>query len=304
MSLQFRQLRLRVRALTAGLIDDAIVESRCLGVMEELWRDWDWSFKEATSVIATTPPHGEGRATWMSATLLSGTGTLWTASDVGAEIVVANQNSRYTIAAVNTGLQQLTLKDPYAGGPFTQQTYKIQTRIYPLAADFEEGVQPVYWRKLVEMSLAQLDRYDGRRSFTSQLPYAFRYAGQSAAGVQLVEITPVPAAALGIFYIYKRRLPVFAETDHVPLHPAMVSYLVASDTMAIKALEVAEKQPQAAQVYLVQSDKYQAMGLKALQEAQFQDLQLASAAKAVRDEQEWAYASDDMLVGHDLFSPI
>jgi hypothetical protein len=304
MSLAFRDLRLRVRALTAGLVDDSLVESRCLGKLEELWRDWDWSFKEASGVIATTAPHGEGHVTWVSATLLSGTGTLFTAADVGAEIVVANQNSRYTIAAVDTGLQRLTLKDPYAGGPFTNLTYKIQTRLYPLAADFEESAQPVYWRKLVEISLAQLDRYDGRRTFTSQLPYAFRYAGQSAAGVQLVEISPVPGAALGIVYTYKRRLPVFADTDLVPLHPGMVSYLVASDAMAIKALEVAEKQPQAAQIYQAQSDKYQALGLKALQEAQFQDLQLASAAKSVRDEQEAPYYSDDMLVGHDLNSPI
>lgn len=304
MSLQFRDLRLRIRALTAGLIDDALVESRARGVMEMLWRDWDWSFKEASAVIATAGPHGEGHVTWINATLLSGSSTLFTAADVGAEIVVAQQNSRYTIAAVDVLLQQLTLKDPYAGAPFANQIYKIQTRIYPLAGDFEESAQPVYWRKLVEMSLAQLDRYDGRRAFTSQLPYAFRYAGQNAAGVQLVEISPVPAAPLGIVYTYKRRLPVFSDTDTVPLHEGMVSYLVASDVMAIKALEAAEKQPQAAQVYLAQSDKYQALGLKALQEAQFQDLQLASAAKSVRDESEWSYHSDDMLVSHDMFSPI
>ena len=304
MPLEFRNLRLRIRALTAGLVDDALVESRCLGKMEEIWKDWDWSFKEASSVLATIAPHSEGQVSWLSATLLSGTGTLFTAADVGAEIVVANQNSRYPITAVDVGLQHLTLHDPYAGAPFTNEPYKIQTRLYPLAADFEEAVQPVYWRKLVEMSLAQLDRYDGRRSFTSQLPYAFRYAGQNAAGVQLVEISPVPAAPLGIVYTYKRRLPAFTDTDVVPLHPGMVSYLVASDALAIKALEVAEKQPQAAQVYLAQSDKYQALGLKALQEAQFQDLQLTSAAKAVRDESDVAYASDDMLVGHDLFSPI
>ena len=304
MSLEFRALRLRIRALTAGLVDDALVESRCLGKMEEIWRDRDWSFKEASSVIATMAPHGEGQVSWISATLLSGSGTLFTAADAGAEIVVANQNSRYTITAVDVGLQQVTLKDPYAGAPFMNETYKVQTRLYPLAADFEEAAQPVYWRKLVEMSLAQLDRYDGCRSFTSQLPYGFRYAGQNAAGVQIVEISPVPAAPLGIVYTYKRRMPVFVDTDQVPLHPGMVSYLVASDALAIKGLEVAEKQPQAAQVYLAQSDKYQALGLKALQEAQFQDLQLGSAAKAVRDEQDWAYASDDMLTSHDLFSPI
>jgi len=215
-----------------------------------------------------------------------------------------NQNSRYPITAVDVGLQRVTVKDPYAGAAFTDETYKIQTRMYALAADFEDSAQPVYWRKLSEISLAQMDRADGRRSFTSQLTFGFRYAGQDAAGRQLVEISPVPAAALGIVYTYKKKMSTFADTDLVPLHPGMVSYLVASDVMAIKALEAAEKLPQAATVYLTQSDKYQALGLKAQQEAQFQDLQLASAAKAVRDEVDGTYFSDDLWVGHDLFSPI
>ena len=144
MALDFRSLRLRVRALTAGLIDDALLESRCLDKMATIWRDWDWSFKEAQAVLATVGPHGEGQVTWVSSTVVSGTGTAFTAADVGAEIVVENQNSRYVITAVNVTTQQLTLKDPYAGTPFTNSTYKIQTRIYPLAPDFEESAEPVY----------------------------------------------------------------------------------------------------------------------------------------------------------------
>ena len=115
------------------------------------------------------------------------------------------------------------------------------------------------------MSRAQLDRYDGRRSFTSQLPFAFRYAGRTATGVQQIEITPVPAAALGIVYTYKRRMPAFADTDLIPFHEGMLSYLVAADAMSIKALEAAEKLPNAAQLYMTQADKYQVLGLKDLQ---------------------------------------
>lgn len=305
MAIDFRSLRLRVRALTAGLVDDAVIESTARTRLEQLWSDWDWSFKEAHDVLATVGPHGEGTVTLgITPTLITGTGTVFTSADVGREIVVGNHNSRYTIAAVNGGLQQLTLAQPYAGAAFLNSTYKIQQSVYALAADFAESAQPVWWHKIVETSLPQMDRYDGRRAFTSSFPMMFRYAGLNAAGVQLVEISPVPAAALGIFYTYKRRLPALDDTTLILLREDFTTFLIASDALAVKAMEAAEKLPQAASLYMAQSDKYQALGLKAQLEAQFQDLQRSSPAKAIRDEYEGYRYSDDYAQQHDMFSPI
>src|SRR5262245_17357001 len=134
MSLSFQALRLRVRALTAGLIDDSAVEAVLRLKLEELWNSWDWSFREASSVLATVAPHSEGSVTLSTPLLVLGTDTAFTAADVGRELIVGNANSRYTVAAV-TG-QQLTLAQPYAGDPFTQSSYRLQQSVYPLASDF------------------------------------------------------------------------------------------------------------------------------------------------------------------------
>src|SRR5262245_42315034 len=101
MVLEFRQVRLRIRALTAGRIDDALVERVTLTRLTALWQSWDWSWREAHDVIATVAPHSEGHATVNSnATLVQGVGTAWTSNDVGSEIIVGNSNAHYTITAV------------------------------------------------------------------------------------------------------------------------------------------------------------------------------------------------------------
>lgn len=302
--LDFRQLRLRVRALTAGLVDDAAVEAVLRVKLEELWNSWLWSFTEASDVLATVGPHSEGLVTLQAPTLLTGVGSAFAAGDVGREVIVGNANARYTISAVDVGLQQLTLAQAYAGDPFYDASYRIQQSLYPLAADFASGFQPVWWRVIVESSRPMLDRYDGRRAFSSQQPVRFIYAGRTSAGLQQVEISPVPSSAIGIHYTYRKGLPTLEDTTVIPLREDMCAYLAASDALSLKAMEAAEKLPQAAQLYLAQADKYQALGQNSKQEAMYDDLKRSSPARAVRDEAiAWDY-SDDYAQDHDLFSPI
>jgi hypothetical protein len=307
MALDFRSLRLRIRALTAGLVDDAAIESVLRTKLEELWTSWDWSFREAQSVLATVAPHSEGTVTLGTPLLVLGIGTAFTAADVGRELIVGNSNSRYTVSAVNVATdvgQQLTLAQPYVGEPFTQETYRLQQSIYALAEDFGKSFSPVWWRQIVESSLPTLDRYDGRRAFSSQQPIRFRYAGVSSAGVQQVEISPVPSSAIGIHYTYKTKLPPLDDTTMIPLREDMVAYLTAADALALKGLEAAEKLPQAATVYVAQADKYQALGQNSKMEAMYADLQLSSPARSVRDESAAMDYSDDYMQAHDAWSPV
>lgn len=304
MALQFRALRLRVRALTAGVIDDAAVESVLLTKMTELWDSWQWSFTQAQDVLATEGPKTAGTATLTAPTQVTGAATAFSAADVGRELIVGNENSRYIVSAVDVPLQRLTLTSPYAGATFTNAPYRLQRSIYVLAADFNSSFSPVYWRPIVETSLPMFDRYDGRRSFSSTFPTRFRYAGVSSAGVQQVEIAPVPSAPVGIYYTYRRTLPPMADDTPILLREDMVAYLAASDALALKAIEAAEKLPNAATLYAAQSEKYQALGQNARMEAQYADLRLASPAGQVRDAIGAYDYSDDVLVSHDLFSPI
>lgn len=304
MPLDFRSLRLRVRALTAGLVDDAAVEAVMRLKLEELWNSWLWSFTEASDVLATVAPHSEGHVTLTTPTVLVGVSSAFAAADVGRELIVGNANARYTISAVNVGLQQLTLAQPYVGDAFTASTYRIQQSLYPLAADFATGFQPVWWRTIVESSRPMLDRYDGRRAFSSQQPVRFIYAGRASTGLQQVEISPVPSSAIGIHYTYRKGLPTLEETTLIPLREDMVAYLAASDALSLKVLEAAEKLPQAAALYAAQAEKYQMLGQNSKQEAMFDDLKRSSPARSVRDEAvAWDY-SDDYAQSHDWNSPV
>jgi hypothetical protein len=304
MALPFRSVRLRVRAMTAGIADDALIESVLLTTISEIWLSWHWSFTEGSSVLQTVGPHSEGTITRTTPTLVQGTGTAFTVNDVGRELIVGNANARYVIQDVNVTMQQLTLRDAYAGDAFTASSYRIQQSRYPLAADFDTGFQAVWWRRLVEISLPMMDRADGRRSFSSTMPFGFRFAGLDATGRQMVELAWVPSDAIGIFYHYRTKPPTFDEDTLVPLRDDLVIYQTAANALSIKAVEMAEKAPQAAQIYVERSNTYMTLALKSLSEAQYSDLQRTSPAQQVRDIEAPFYYSDDYIVQHDQWSPI
>jgi hypothetical protein len=305
MALEFRTLRLRIRARTAGLVDDAVIESLARDKIKELYESWSYSFRFAEGVLATVPTKSDGTVSLNAdPTLVDGIGTSFALTDQGKELRVGNTNSRYTVQSVNVSTQQLTLAAAYVGVAFSASPYILQQSVYSLANDFLDMLSVTYWRFLTESTPQTLDRYDGRRAFTSQLPFSWTYKGLDGNGVQQIEISPVPSAALGIHYTYRRAMPLLTEGTIIPFREDVLSYLCAADALTTKAIELAEKNPAAAQILMDRADKYQAIGQNALAEFQFADLRRSGAAKGVRDEREGGMVSDDMLVSHDLFTPI
>jgi hypothetical protein len=286
-------------------VDDAAIEAIARDKLKELWEGWGWSFRSGNSILATVAPKVAGTMSLnVDPTKVDGVGTAFTASDVGDDLRVQNGNTRYAVSAVNVSTQQLTLASPYVGAVFTAASYILQRSVYPLAADFGAAFQPSYWRPLGEMSQKSIDIYDARRSFTSQSPYGFTYRGIDSAGVPQVEITPVPSVALGIHYRYKKALPTLEDATRIDFSEPSVVYLCAADALAVKAMELAEKNGGAAQLLMAQADKYQALGQVALEEFRYQDLLVSGASQAVRDEAVGGGYSDDYLLAHDLYSPI
>jgi hypothetical protein len=303
--IDFQTLRSRVRARTAGMVDDATVEILVRDKLKELWESWSWSFRMADSVLATVAPTSVGTVTLHGDhTKVDGTGTAWTATDVGKELRVGNTNSRYTVSAVQLSPQQLTLATAYVGDAFTASPYLLQQSIYPLAADYLDRVSFSYWRWLSEGTLPTLDRYDGRRAFTSQMPFSITPRGTNADGVMLVEVSPVPSTAVGIHYTYRRALPPITDTTLMLFREDVLIYLCAADALSVKAMELSESKAEAAQLCMAQADKYQALGQNALEEFRYADLRRAGVAQAVRDEAESGISSDDWVISHDIHSPI
>mgnify|MGYP001567923623 FL=1 len=299
MPLDFATLRRRIRQRTANKLDDVRAEILLREKIEELWYREPWSWRQDEAVLTTVAPKSGGTVTLNATpTLVDGTGTAFAAADVGRKLRVANDNTYYEVTAVSG--QQLTLETAYAGTAFTASAYSLFRNIYPLATNFKEMISIAYWWRLSEGTVGGVDRYDARRSFTSQQPASFIYRGEDSAGVMQVEISPVPSAAIGIHYVYRNKPPTWADTTYVPFNETALTYLCASDALYQLAIE----EPAQAQAYIMVADKYQALGQNALAEHSFSDTKLRSIQKSVRDEGMTGAWPDDYAVSHDVYGPI
>lgn len=299
MPLDFSTLRRRIRNRTGNKIDDVRAEMILREKIEELWYREPWSFRQDEAVLTTVAPKSGGTVTLNATpTLVNGTGTSFVAADVGRKFRAGNDNTYYEVTAVSG--QQLTLESAYAGTAFTASAYSLFRNIYALATNFKEMISMSYWWRLGEGTPAGVDRYDARRSFTSQTPASFIYRGEDATGIMQVEISPVPSAAIGLHYIFRNKPPTWTETLLVPLNETALTYLCASDALYLLAIE----EPERAQGYIAVADKYQALGQNALAEFSWADTKLRGIQKSVRDEGMSGAWPDDYAVSHDVSSPI
>jgi hypothetical protein len=301
--LTFSALRLRVRARTAGTVDDATIEAVTRDTLKALWEGWDWSFSQEDAILATVGTKSGGTVTLTTPTTVTGTGTAFLSTDIGRDLFVGNANTHYPVTAVNVGTQTLTLGSAYVGNTFTASSYRLQQSVYALADNFSHSFAPIWWRPLVEVSLPTLNRFDGRRTFSSQLPFSYTYRGANALGAHEIELSAVPATAMGIGYSYRSRLPVLDEDTLIPFREDVPIYLAAADALSIKAVELAEKNPGASQVMQAQAEKYFMVGMAAKVDYQYQDFQVSGAAKAVRDEAGMGGVPDDLYIASDLNFP-
>ncbi len=293
----FGELKRRIRNRTSGKIDEARAELLATEKLAEVWLREDWSWRQKESILTTAAPISSGTVTLNAdRTKVDGVATGWTSAIVGYKFRAANDNSYYTVTAVNVGTQQLTLETAYATAAFTASAYRLFKNLYAMASDFKQMISISYWWRLGEGTVPGVDRYDARRSFTSSQPLSFIYRGEDVAGVMQVEISPVPAAAIGIHYVYRNKPVAWAESTYVPLSETAISYLCAADALYQLAIE----QPAQAQAYILVADKYEALGQNALTENSWQDDKLRGIQKSVRDEAAEALYSDDYAVSHDL----
>jgi hypothetical protein len=300
MALSFRQHRNRIRLLTGNKLDDARCGDLLNMVLERLY-GYSWSWRKKEALLVTVAPYSAGSVSLNSdPTKVDGSGTAWTSAFVGREFRAASDVGFYRITAV-VG-QQLTLETGYAGLAFTTASYSITQRLYSLAADVDVVPSLAYWRKLSESTIEGSDRFDARRTYTSDFPYAFVYKGIDAAGSVQIEIKPVPSAAIPIRYNYIARAPLLVPgTDDgvvVPMEADVLDLLTAAEGLDVWCAEHPEVP--GVQTLLTLAERHRAKGMVALQEALFADLKRAGAANAIHDIDEAAYGDDDFAWSHDL----
>ena len=301
MAATFAELKRRIRLRTGNKIDEVRAEMLLREKIIAIWDSNDWSFREDDDILTTAAPYTTGTVTLNAdPTKVDGVGTAWTAAHVGYQFRQDNETTFYEVTAVNVGTQQLTLASAYAGATFTAAGYRLFKSIYSMAADFDQMLSMTYWWMLSEGSATSIERYDGRRTFTSQRPMHFVYRGLDANGVMQVEISPVPAAAIGIKYHYRTKPKAWVDTDLVPIREDVLVYGCACDALYLLAIE----QPDKAAGWTTVADKYQAKELHAYNEFAWADAKVQGIQKAVRDEAGSGVYNDEYLASHDLFSPV
>ena len=222
MPLQFGDIKRRIRNRTGNKIDEVRTEMILREKIEEIWLSQDWSWRQKEAILTTAAPIASGTVTLNAdKTKVDGAGTGWTNAILNYKFRALNDNSYYAVTAVNVLTQQLTLESAFATASFTASAYRLFKNIYALASDFKSMVSISYWWRLGEGTVPGIDRYDSRRSFTSVQPASFIYRGQDASGVEQVEISPVPASAIGLHYIYRSRPPAWPTS--APLMPSTSS---------------------------------------------------------------------------------
>ena len=297
-TLNFGQVKRRVMVL-AG-VDNLTAGILVNQVSTETLESRSWSFLKAEASLSTRAPKTAGTVALTNATTITGTGTAFDATDVNSYIRVATDVHFHRITAV-VG-QALTIDPAYPGATFTGQAYSVFRHIYTLASDFRRMLSPVFYRRLSETTLQELDRIDPRRTFQSNSPLRFAYRGRDSNGVEQIEISPVPSVALVLRYAYLQTVAE-ATTDGTTMRLRPDVLIYAAATMGIRARIVKNPEMAGAGVLLSLAREYEAKAERDLQTAIEADFSLAGASQAVRTVGDGGWVGLDTLIDHDVFAP-
>ena len=185
----------------------AIATADVNGLIADVHRDiavnWYWSDRKREILIQTVAPYSAGTvAVTVGTSLVTGTGTAWTAAMVGAAIRIAGELSYFFVQAVNVAGQTLTLGDAQAlVTNWVQPTasgvaYTIFTPHYAIPANTAVLLRHVRDWPLNERTVDWIDGMDPQRlSIGTPSDFALgRATLTNFIETRFVELWPVPSA--------------------------------------------------------------------------------------------------------------
>jgi hypothetical protein len=232
-------IRRQVQLLTGHRCDPIRATEFINLTLKSLWHDHSWSLAKQEATLTLIPPKTTGTVTLQAdPRRVLGTGTSFTMSDFGAYLRVSTQVSFLRVLGVSG--QLLTLEAPYPLDPFVDQPYTLFRHVYPLPSDFRTFISPSYWDRLEQVTPHRLNTIDPQRLTLGSLPTAYALRGLDETATPVVEIWPVPNAALAIRYSYLKALPPYGVLDGakvVPLRSDLIVYAAAGEALITLALE-------------------------------------------------------------------
>lgn len=221
-----RSLRLYVQQLPITLAEH-FIRDRYRRILER--RDWSALRREAEFILNDAKTTGTVAVTRESLTV-TGTGTTFASTDVGRQFKVGS-SPVYTIAAVDTGAQTLTLDRAYGDTTDATAEFTIFDGYVTVPTDFlrfiyivdpNQGFRLRHW-----ITSSELSKMDPQRLNFGQ-PYVLADRMFNSAGtLPQYEVWPYNTSARTLYYTYiKRGADLSADTD-IPIWPLRSDVIVA-----------------------------------------------------------------------------
>lgn len=271
----------------------------------DLLESYDWSRKKQEITLTAVPDKTTGTVDLASgSTTVIGTGTAWTASDVGKYIKFgADQYSLFVVRAVNFATS-LTLGDlmgntlVYPGASLNGTSYVMFKRLYSLGTGIGSILTVKHQTRLTETSEEYLDTLDPARQSTSSTPLMFARTPWDQSGaddIVRIELYPRPSSAILITVEVKKSHIDLLPADNPIVPSAPLEWYAAVDTCY--ALYARTKEAK----WLQLVEKYNVEGDKSLEFEKNEDARKYSRISTVRDVYGGVpLGATDFSIDHDV----
>lgn len=189
---------------------------------DDLWSDWDWSYRVTNAIVNTRPPKTAGTITLaVGSPVVIGTGTAFDYNDKGAFLWVGGVGTTPLPIADVQGPLMLNLTAPFAGPTLINTPYTLAP-LYYLVEGAEEVLHvisnDVYLDKRL---LEEVNVLDPCRTDQGGAPaYIWCQAILSNDGSQMIELWPTPSDARAYLIWFRRRTPVLEQDTDIPYLPS------------------------------------------------------------------------------------
>jgi hypothetical protein len=232
----------------------------------------NWSWLDAEGVFSLVDDYTTGTVTVTEgSTTVTGDSTVWTSAMVGRLFRVGTNRDYYLVSAVG-GNTDLTLDANYEQSTASGSSYALYAHRYNLASDCAVVYRvwiPRTGKKMQQVSDESINRTFSGRVQTGD-PVWWAHVSSSDAGVEQIEVYPLPNRVLTLRYQYRKRLTTLTlDTDTIPQD--MRADTIANGVLSYGYRQMSAKGNQAAPFYSQEADKYELLFERGVAEMEKKD---------------------------------
>lgn len=213
----------RLSGILARELEERDIKILLNRVHQEEVEAHSWSFRRSNTVITTVAPISAGTVSVaQGSATVTGVGTAFTAAMVGYVIRLGQEDSYFTVTAVDVGLQTLTIEVAWPSAALAASPYVLFPLFYSLPSTCQLVLSVKRLVDLQETTREEINRRDPSRRSTANPSLAWAPAGWDSSQNYRLEFWPVNSAAVGyVTEFLVGHTPMQAPSDR-PLVPGAV----------------------------------------------------------------------------------